>query len=53
MARKAKNGGVKLSSVLAFEKKIVPSDGYMYSVIWDKRNDVFSRNPVNIIEKSV
>lgn len=38
------------ASVLAFEKKLVPSDGYFYGTSWDKR-DVF--NPLELQEKSV
>jgi len=28
-----------IASVLAFEKKLVPSDGYMYGTTWDARNE--------------
>lgn len=28
-----------IASVLAFEKKLVPSDGYMYGTSWDTRNE--------------
>lgn len=38
------------ASVLAFEKKLVPSDGYMYGTQWDDRNKV---TPLQLIEKSV
>ena len=38
------------ASVLAFEKKLVPSDGYMYGTQWDDRNNV---SPLELIEKSV
>jgi len=38
-------------SVLAFEKKLVPSDGFMYGTTWDKRNE--STKPLKLIEKSV
>lgn len=37
--------------VLAFEKKIVPSDGYMYGSRWDSRLDKI--RPLSIREKSV
>lgn len=55
MARKANNDGskVELSSVLAFEKKIVPSDGYMYSSEWEKRYDIHAMHAIPVIEKSV
>lgn len=55
MARKAKKEETKveLSSVLAFEKKIVPSDGYMYSVAWDNRHDDNAVSLVPVVEKSV
>jgi len=39
------------ASVLAFEKKLVPSDGRMYGTIWDKRNE--QCGPLSLIEKSV
>lgn len=38
------------ASVLAFEKKLVPSDGYMYGTSWDNRNQV---TPLKLNEKSV
>jgi CRISPR-associated protein Csy3 len=37
-------------SVLAFEKKLVPSDGYMYGTQWDNKGNV---TPLKLIEKSV
>jgi len=37
-------------TVLAFEKKLVPSDGYMYGTQWEKRNEA---TPLQLIEKSV
>jgi len=38
------------ASVLAFEKKLVPSDGYMYGTSWEGREQV---TPLNLQEKSV
>lgn len=38
-------------SVLAFEKKLVPSDGRMYGTTWDKRNEQCTR--LTLVEKSV
>jgi CRISPR-associated protein Csy3 len=38
------------ASVLAFEKKLVPSDGYMYGTQWNDRSVV---TPLQLIEKSV
>ena len=43
---------MKKPSVLAFEKKLVPSDGRMYATIWEERD----RNkdvPLKLLEKSV
>lgn len=37
-------------SVLAFEKKLVPSDGYMYGTTWDNKEEV---TPLSLREKSV
>ena len=34
----AKNGS-NIASVLAFEKKLVPSDGYLYGTTWANRHD--------------
>ncbi len=45
----AKNN--KIASVLAFEKKLVPSDGYLYGTTWGKRNE--SVTPLKLKEKSV
>ena len=39
-----------IASVLAFEKKLVPSDGYMYGTSWDDRDQV---QPLSLQEKSV
>ena len=39
-----------VASVLAFEKKLVPSDGYFYGTNWDKRAE---QTPLKLIEKSV
>lgn len=38
------------ASVLAFEKKLVPSDGYMYGTNWDSRDQL---TPLKLQEKSV
>lgn len=40
-----------IASVLAFEKKLVPSDGRMYGTTWDERNNQSA--PLSLIEKSV
>ncbi|WP_296054995.1 type I-F CRISPR-associated protein Csy3 [uncultured Amphritea sp.] len=39
-----------IASVLAFEKKLIPSDGYMYGTTWENRNTV---TPLKLQEKSV
>ncbi len=41
----------QLPSVLAFEKKLVPSDGFMYGTTWDVRKQ--SATPLVLQEKSV
>ncbi len=41
---------IKVASVLSFEKKLVPSDGYMYGTSWDNRSKC---TPLHLIEKSV
>ena len=38
-------------SVLAFEKKLVPSDGFMFGTTWEKRHE--ESTPLKLIEKSV
>lgn len=40
------------ASVLAFEKKLVPSDGVMYGTTWDKRYEN-NKQPLTVNEKSV
>ena len=45
----AKNENI--ASVLAFEKKLVPSDGRMYGTMWEHRND--KSVPLVLVEKSV
>ncbi|MCB1663295.1 MAG: type I-F CRISPR-associated protein Csy3 [Pseudomonadales bacterium] len=44
----AKNENI--ASVLAFEKKLVPSDGYMFGTQWNNRNEP---SPLKLKEKSV
>jgi len=39
-----------IASVLAFEKKLVTSDGYMYGTTWDERSQI---TPLALQEKSV
>ena len=46
----AKNDS-SVASVLAFEKKLVPSDGYLYGTTWEKRAEV--ARPLELNEKSV
>lgn len=45
----AKNVKV-VASVLAFEKKLVPSDGYFYGTTWENRSE---QTALKLIEKSV
>ena len=40
-----------IASVLAFEKRMVPSDGYMYETRWDARQE--EKTPIRLAEKSV
>jgi CRISPR-associated protein Csy3 len=47
----AKNKKNVTASVLAFEKKLVPSDGYMYGTVWENRTEASS--PLQLVEKSV
>lgn len=44
-------GKKKMASVLAFEKKLVPSDGYMAQAKWESRKE--EAIPLSITEKSV
>lgn len=48
MAKKANT-----ASVLAFEKKLVPSDGFMYGTNWEQRGDASLATPLPLKEKSV
>lgn len=47
----AKNDNI--ASVLAFEKKLVPSDGYFYGLTWENRNEELDKIPLKLREKSV
>jgi CRISPR-associated protein Csy3 len=47
----AKQDKIAAATVLAFEKKLVPSDGRLYGTNWDKRTE--SATPLNLQEKSV
>lgn len=42
-----------VASVLAFEKKLVPSDGFMYGTNWQDRHDPAQVTPLALQEKSV
>ncbi len=42
-----------IATVLAFEKKLVPSDGMMYGTNWETRNDPETQRPLKLREKSV
>lgn len=46
-----KKNGIALANVLAFEKKLVPSDGFLYGTSWEKRQ--IEEEPIALIEKSV
>ena len=37
-----------VASVLAFEKRLVPSDGYFYGTTWKNRTE---QSPLKLIEK--
>ncbi|MEC4748221.1 type I-F CRISPR-associated protein Csy3 [Methylomicrobium sp. Wu6] len=41
------------ATVLAFEKKLVPSDGYLYGTTWEKRGQKDQATPLKLIPKSV
>lgn len=41
------------ASVLAFEKKLVPSDAFMYGTNWAQREDAKAKQPLALKEKSV
>lgn len=42
---------IELASVLAFEKKMVPSDAYLYAASWENRTE--TAEPITLREKSV
>ncbi len=50
MAKKQKTD-VTVASVLSFEKKLVPSDAFLYGAKWDTRHS--DSKPLSLIEKSV
>jgi len=47
----AKKGSI--ASVLSFEKKLVPSDGFMYGTTWNERHKKDATRPLKLQEKSV
>ncbi len=51
MARKAEK--LTTASVLAFERKLDPSDGLFHAGVWDERDDTKTWQPVPVREKSV
>ncbi|AAO89723.2 type I-F CRISPR-associated protein Csy3 [Coxiella burnetii] len=46
----AKKENIDIASVLSFEKKLIPSDGYMFGTSWDKKSEV---TPLKLREKAV
>lgn len=52
MAKKSSNVELKVPGVLAFERKLAPSDARMFSSTWDKRNERLEV-PLALVEKSV
>ena len=51
MARNAEK--LATASVLAFERKLDPSDGLLHACVWDSRHDTQNWQPVPVREKSV
>lgn len=49
----AKNDNLKTASVLAFERKLDPSDALMYAGQWAQRDSAVTWQPITIREKSV
>jgi len=49
----SKSTPLKVPSVLAFEKKLIPSDAYMFGTTWENRFETKSHEPLNLKEKSV
>jgi CRISPR-associated protein Csy3 len=47
------NDNLKTATVLAFERKLDPSDALFFSGAWDQRNDALGWQPVAIRPKSV
>ena len=47
----AKEKSVAVAKVLSFEKKLVPSDAYLYGTTWDERANTATALP--LVEKSV
>jgi CRISPR-associated protein Csy3 len=47
------NNSLKTASVLAFERKLDPSDAQFYSCNWDERKDSSKQVPITVREKSV
>ena len=45
------NKKTTLATVLAFEKKLVPSDGFLYGTTWEQRHAI--EEPIPLVEKSV
>lgn len=52
MAKKLATVALKVPGVLAFERKLAPSDARMYSTTWDQRNDG-KEQALTLVEKSV
>ena len=51
MAKASRKNEFETASVLAFEKKFVPSDGVLYGTVWGKRYS--EETPLSVMEKSV
>jgi CRISPR-associated protein Csy3 len=52
MPKKSATDKLKVPGVLAFERKLAPSDARLYSTKWEQRNDG-KEQPLRLVEKSV
>lgn len=47
------NKQFNIPSVLSYERKLAPSDGYLYGTVWEKRDDERAQTSLELKEKSV
>ena len=53
LEEKEMNKQLDIPSVLSYERKLAPSDGYLYGTVWERRSDQRAQTNLELKEKNV